>query len=196
VFSILQKNREHYSNLYNNAPMPNMQRLTWDGIALHAGKLPGYPASHGCVRLPMEFSRLLFAVTSLGMTVVITDIPASPRNADAPDVAVSTVLTGERSLEAAPYEWHPERAGDGIVSVIVSVADHRAVALQDGVEIGSAPVRVNGRSAEGWPTCCARSDESGRHWLKVNFAGRGRAWTCARTSASVRRAHRFPQPGE
>ena len=50
VFTILQKRREHYSNLYNNAPMPNMQRLTWGGIALHAGKLPGYPASHGCAR--------------------------------------------------------------------------------------------------------------------------------------------------
>src|SRR5690606_30933068 len=50
VFSILQKRKEHYSNLYNNAPMPFMQRLTWDGIALHAGNLPGYPASHGCVR--------------------------------------------------------------------------------------------------------------------------------------------------
>ncbi|HEU4652030.1 MAG TPA: L,D-transpeptidase family protein, partial [Croceibacterium sp.] len=49
VFTILQKRKEHYSNLYNNAPMPNMQRLTWDGIALHAGNLPGYRASHGCI---------------------------------------------------------------------------------------------------------------------------------------------------
>src|SRR3954471_983282 len=56
VFTILQKNKEHYSKTYNNAPMPNMQRLTWKGIALHAGKLPGYPASHGCIRLPHTFS--------------------------------------------------------------------------------------------------------------------------------------------
>src|SRR6476619_6770890 len=55
VFTILQKNAEHYSKTYNNAPMPNMQRLTWKGIALHAGKLPGYPASHGCIRLPHAF---------------------------------------------------------------------------------------------------------------------------------------------
>ncbi len=72
-FTILEKNREHYSNLYNNAPMPFMQRLTWDGIALHAGALPGYPASHGCVRLPLEFSRLLFGVTSHGSTVHIVE---------------------------------------------------------------------------------------------------------------------------
>ena len=56
VFTILQKAKEHYSSTYDNAPMPNMERLTWDGIALHAGKLPGYPASHGCVRLPPAFA--------------------------------------------------------------------------------------------------------------------------------------------
>jgi lipoprotein-anchoring transpeptidase ErfK/SrfK len=58
VFTVLQKKVEHYSNLYNAAPMPYMQRLTWDGIAMHAGNLPGYPASHGCVRLPKAFAKL------------------------------------------------------------------------------------------------------------------------------------------
>ena len=60
VFTILQKREEHYSSTYNNAPMPNMQRLTWRGVALHAGHLPGYPASHGCIRLPIRFSELYF----------------------------------------------------------------------------------------------------------------------------------------
>jgi len=72
-FPILEKRREHYSNLYNNAPMPFMQRLTWDGIALHAGQIPGRPASHGCVRLPLEFARQLFAVTRVGAQVHIVD---------------------------------------------------------------------------------------------------------------------------
>ena len=81
-FEILQKRREHYSNLYNNAPMPFMQRLTWDGIALHAGEIPGYPASHGCVRLPTAFARSLFAVTSVGAEVHIVDAaPSSARAA-------------------------------------------------------------------------------------------------------------------
>jgi len=71
VFTILQKAQEHYSKTYNNAPMPNMQRLTWRGIALHAGNLPGYPASHGCVRLPMKFAEKLFALTKVGSKVVI-----------------------------------------------------------------------------------------------------------------------------
>jgi len=73
VYPILQKKRMHHSNLYNNAPMPFMQRLTWDGIALHAGRIPGEPASHGCVRLPLEFSKLLFNETAHGMIVVIAD---------------------------------------------------------------------------------------------------------------------------
>ncbi|HEY0043653.1 MAG TPA: L,D-transpeptidase family protein [Allosphingosinicella sp.] len=76
-FDILQKRKEHYSKKYNNAPMPFMQRLTWDGIALHAGHLPGRPASHGCIRLPMAMARNLFAVTSLGASVhIVKDSPA------------------------------------------------------------------------------------------------------------------------
>jgi lipoprotein-anchoring transpeptidase ErfK/SrfK len=73
TFNILQKRREHYSNRYNNAPMPFMQRLTWDGIALHAGQIPGHPASHGCVRLPLAFARHLFGVTQMGATVHIVE---------------------------------------------------------------------------------------------------------------------------
>jgi hypothetical protein len=72
-FPITEKRREHYSNLYNNAPMPFMQRLTNDGIALHAGQIPGYPASHGCVRLPLAFARHLFGVTTVGANVHIVD---------------------------------------------------------------------------------------------------------------------------
>lgn len=70
-FTILQKREFHRSNLYSNAPMPFMQRLTWTGIALHAGHLPGYPASHGCIRFPREFARRLFAITELGGQVSV-----------------------------------------------------------------------------------------------------------------------------
>ena len=68
-FTILQKREWHRSNLYSNAPMPFMQRLTWDGVALHAGHNPGYPASHGCIRLPAAFARSLFGMTQLGTLV-------------------------------------------------------------------------------------------------------------------------------
>lgn len=72
-FTILQKAAAHRSNLYDDAPMPYMQRLTWDGVALHAGRNPGFPASHGCIRLPTAFAKRLFAVTELGATVEVTD---------------------------------------------------------------------------------------------------------------------------
>lgn len=73
VYPILQKKEMHRSNLYDDAPMPFMQRLTWDGVALHAGSNPGFPASHGCVRLPTAFAKKLFAATQLGTTVEVTD---------------------------------------------------------------------------------------------------------------------------
>ena len=72
VFSILEKKRRHHSNLYSGAPMPFMQRLTRSGTALHAGAIPGYPASHGCVRLPYSFAPKLFEMTSVGQNVVVT----------------------------------------------------------------------------------------------------------------------------
>lgn len=78
VFSILEKRRRHFSNLYDNAPMPFMQRLTWSGIALHQGKLPGYPASHGCIRLPRSFAKSIFGMTARGNHVVVTRALAAP----------------------------------------------------------------------------------------------------------------------
>jgi lipoprotein-anchoring transpeptidase ErfK/SrfK len=78
-FPILQKNKDHRSNKYNDAPMPYMQRLNWYGVALHGGAIPGYPASHGCVRLPMGFAAKLFGATKLGASVFIMDqAPSSP----------------------------------------------------------------------------------------------------------------------
>ncbi len=74
VFSILQKKRRHHSNIYSRAPMPFMQRLTWSGIALHeSDSVPGYPASHGCVRLPRSFAKQLYGYTDLGAHVLITE---------------------------------------------------------------------------------------------------------------------------
>jgi len=71
VFSVIQKHRMHYSNLYGNAPMPYMQRLTWSGTAMHTGVLPGYAASHGCIRLPNSFARRLWKMTKLGTRVIV-----------------------------------------------------------------------------------------------------------------------------
>ena len=71
VFPILQKKVDHRSSLYDDAPMPYMQRLTWDGVALHAGRIPGFPASHGCIRLPSEFAKKLYGITDFSKTIVV-----------------------------------------------------------------------------------------------------------------------------
>jgi lipoprotein-anchoring transpeptidase ErfK/SrfK len=78
IFKILQKKIYHESNIYANAPMPFMQRLTWDGIAIHAGHLPGYPASHGCIRLPKRFAEALYGVTQMDGEVVILESLSKP----------------------------------------------------------------------------------------------------------------------
>jgi hypothetical protein len=78
VFSVIQKEAEHYSNLYDDASMPHMQRITWSGIALHGGPLPGHPASHGCIRMPYGFAERLFERTRLGMRVIIAPGAAAP----------------------------------------------------------------------------------------------------------------------
>ena len=85
TFPILQKKVHHRSTLYDDAPMPYMQRLTWDGVALHAGRVPGYPASHGCIRLPKSFAKKLYGITGFSSTVVVvTDEPvSSPKEAEA-----------------------------------------------------------------------------------------------------------------
>jgi len=72
VFSVIQKNKMHRSNIYSGAPMPYMQRITWSGVAMHAGVLPGYPASHGCIRMPMAFAVKMWNWTRMGARVIIT----------------------------------------------------------------------------------------------------------------------------
>lgn len=84
VYTIVQKRRMHYSNLYDSAPMPNMQRITWSGVALHAGALPGYPASHGCIRLPYGFSKKLFGMTKMGTRVIVSRDPVTPKPIEHP----------------------------------------------------------------------------------------------------------------
>ena len=78
IFSVIEKDAEHHSNLYDDAYMPHMQRLTWSGIALHGGQLPGHPASHGCIRLPYDFASHLFDLTKLGMRVIVAPSDVAP----------------------------------------------------------------------------------------------------------------------
>ncbi|MCK1336937.1 L,D-transpeptidase family protein [Bradyrhizobium sp. 38] len=87
VFSVIQKHKFHHSNIYSGAPMPYMQRVTWSGIAMHAGVLPGYPASHGCIRMPMAFAVKMWNWTRMGARVIVSPRQISPQNFSHPLLA-------------------------------------------------------------------------------------------------------------
>ena len=148
VFTILEKRPEHYSKKYNNAPMPHMQRLTWTGICMHSGNLPGHPASHGCIRMPFDFSQLLYSVTGKGGTVVIGDgktpvpyLASNPGLILAPKDFSPEML---RPLTASDYLWNPERSPGGPVTIVVSAADQALYVYRNGNPIGRAPVGIGG----------------------------------------------------
>ncbi|MBL9114311.1 MAG: L,D-transpeptidase [Verrucomicrobiaceae bacterium] len=148
VFTILQKKKSHYSSSYANAPMPHMQRLTWTGICMHSGNLPGYPASHGCIRMPYDFSKLLFNLTAQGGTVVIGGTKATePHFASNPGVLLAPKdFTNDmiKPLPAGGYDWRPERSADGPVTILVSSADKAIYVYRNGTPIGTAAIEIVG----------------------------------------------------
>src|SRR5215468_10205390 len=103
VFAIIEKQKDHHSTLYDDAWMPNMQRITWNGIALHGGPLPGYAASHGCVRMPYDFAEKLFDKTRIGMRVIISPNDAAPVEFSHPALFVPNA----EALAAAPARAEP-----------------------------------------------------------------------------------------
>ncbi|MEJ1964914.1 MAG: L,D-transpeptidase [Gammaproteobacteria bacterium] len=149
VFTVLQKQQEHRSTIYDGAPMPYMERLTWGGVALHAGGLPGYPESHGCIHLPSEFAKLLFAISSTGMTVVIANDATEPERVAHPGYLAPVSLAGQ-PVERTPLapsdeeRWHPELAPTGPVSIVLSQGSQRVVVYRNGIEIGRARLSVSG----------------------------------------------------
>lgn len=92
VFSVIQKHKLHHSNIYSGAPMPYMQRITWSGIAMHAGVLPGYPASHGCIRMPMAFAMKMWNWTKMGARVVVTPGEMTPASFSHPLLVAQKVV--------------------------------------------------------------------------------------------------------
>jgi len=109
IYSIIQKEEEHYSNLYDDASMPFMQRITWSGIALHAGPLPGYPASHGCVRMPYEFAQRIFDMTKIGMRVIVARNDVRPVEIDHPVLFKPKLVRADLALNALTAHWDAAR---------------------------------------------------------------------------------------
>ena len=185
VFTILEKKQTHRSKKYDDAPMPNMQRLTWSGIAMHSGNLPGYPASHGCIRMPYDFSTLLFGITGNGGTVVIGDsTKTQPHFAANPGVLLAPKdFTPEmlKPLGSGEYQWHPERSPSGPITMLVSAADRTIYVYRNGEPIGRAAIEVKGRlgghvftmleGTTGRPSRFTPKHEEAR-WMRVTSEGR------------------------
>ncbi len=168
TFTVLQRHIEHYSSTYDNAPMPYMQRLTWKGIALHGGNLPGYPASHGCIRLPHQFARLLYGVTRLGMTVIITDKSVVPHVAP-----LETLLRGSEVTTSSPSAttWTPDKSPSGPVSIIISASDRRLVVLRNGMVIGGAPLTIDGSIQRTTAYVLRSTSGAAQTWLRIGLPG-------------------------
>lgn len=148
VFTILQKDKNHHSSTYNDAPMPNMNRLTWSGVALHAGNLPGYPASHGCIRLPIKFSELLFSITHVGTPVIVAGSATDPTEVAHPgmvlgDYAAHEFESTQKSVRAKELPWAATVSRyNAPTSVIVSAADRTATLIVDGEVAARAPIII------------------------------------------------------
>ncbi len=173
VFTILQKDQNHRSSTYNNAPMPNMNRLTWSGIAMHAGRLPGYPASHGCVRLPLKFSAKLFTVTHLGTPVILSGSHTDPYELIHPGMVLGDVSQDELAgaVDKLKGRKHPSdwSRGDShpITTMIVSSSDMKLELLENGQRLAQGALTIKGERT------------LGEHVFVLKGAGRNRrsmAW--------------------
>jgi hypothetical protein len=173
VFTILEKNVVHHSKTYDDASMPFQQRLTWMGVAMHAGNLPGYPASHGCVRLPMEFAKRLFEVTPMGGTVVIAGGSEDPIKRPAAGV-LAPAMAGVTKVPAMPlspdgkFTWNPAAAPTGPVSIIISTKDQQVVVLREGIEIGRAHAVVATQTDQ--PQVMTLTGGEKPQWIQVGVA--------------------------
>lgn len=178
VFTILQKREEHISSIYGSE-MPFMQRLTWSGIALHAGALPGYPASAGCVRLPLRFAELLYRVTNLGTPVVIAN-----RFTD-PQPVVSAGLAGRKFTAAelgGGFAARSRSFQDGeppeprpVTSVLVSRSDGHVIVLENGAIVAEGEATISDPGTP-FPTEVfvlngAATDGDGLSWEAIGYGG-------------------------
>jgi lipoprotein-anchoring transpeptidase ErfK/SrfK len=162
VFSIIQKHKFHHSNIYSGAPMPYMQRITWSGVAIHAGVLPGYPASHGCIRMPMAFAVKMWNWTKMGARVIITPGEITPASFSHPLLATRRVVpkpvaANEPQADAPPAAYADKAAADDTApkpAMVEAGVDLRSTVGHDNAvkpviaeQTAAAPLRARARTA-------------------------------------------------
>ncbi len=201
IFTILNKDKDHFSKTYDNAPMPYSERLTWDGIALHAGGIPGYPESHGCVHLPSAFAQLLFGITDVGMTVVIASDASAPVAVSHPaflaPVTDKGVPDGQPALsDDAVTRWDPDKSPEGPVTVVVSGADARILVMRNGIEIGRSKIAIADPATPIGTVAFLLQEEKGApddpdsppgmRWIGITLPGSARGGTGMNMGAAAR----------
>jgi lipoprotein-anchoring transpeptidase ErfK/SrfK len=191
VFTVLQKKQRHRSNRYNNAPMPYMIRLTWDGVALHGGAVGGRPVSHGCIRLPMQFARELFHIVPFGGVVVVVGDAAAPAEGQAAGVLAPFGVGGwpetrEPLRPGQSYSWRPSVSPFGPVTIVMSLSDQQVVVVRNGVEIGRA--RASFASEARSTRVLTRTEDA--QWVQIPAAGQEDA--AATTDSTILERARLP----
>lgn len=201
VFTVLQRKVEHESSIYKGAQMPYMQRLTWSGIAMHAGDLPGYPASGGCIRLPYAFSQKLYGIMHNGATVAITQKNAQPSQTSKP-AGILLASKGASTEKPLPnpegkIEWNPRKSPSGPFSVLLSYADQTVYVWRNGIQIGQSPiaVRPGAKPPEGVFMMNEGKDSSGKNaWSAISLnGGSAQGNAVAAIRANVRMPEDFSQ---
>jgi hypothetical protein len=169
VFTILQKAKVHTSATYDE-PMPDMQRLTWKGIALHVGDLPGYPDSHGCVHLPQAFADDLYAITQIGTPVILAGGHTNPASVADPGPILGTTALEEMEAKLGDKPM-PSLTHDKVTSILVSRADKKIYVLQnadlvaEGAAIIKDPNEPIGSNVFVWQG----GDAKGSTWEAMGF---------------------------
>src|SRR6202158_1925515 len=163
VFSVIQKQKLHHSNIYSGAPMPYMQRITWSGIAIHAGVLPGYPASHGCIRMPMAFAMKMWNWTKMGARVIVTPGEMTPANFSHPLLVAQKIVPQRAAADTpqtdAPPAAKADKAADADVTAKPAISEARlelksTIGHDDGVKpvmaepSASTPLREQTHTAD------------------------------------------------
>jgi lipoprotein-anchoring transpeptidase ErfK/SrfK len=137
VFSVIAKEKLHHSNIYSGAPMPFMQRITWSGIAIHAGVLPGYPASHGCIRMPMAFAVKMYGWTKMGARVVVTPDELVPTGFSHPLLVAQKIAPQPVAADEPKADAPPAAKADKTANLAENVTTKKPVASEAGLELRS-----------------------------------------------------------
>jgi len=191
VFSVIQKQVFHRSNIYSNAPMPYMQRITWSGVAMHEGEDIGHPASHGCIRMPHDFAARLYRVTKIGVRVIISrpelkpsdfadarlfvhkqpppeaPAPAAPPNVSAETSAVKSAETDAPAASAMARQTSPPSSADPKLET--PVASSTLTTVGNGTAPSPFADTVKVAVAKGSPITVFISRKQGRLYVRQDF---------------------------